>query len=437
MTEHKCVFRRVIVWSEWKQIIEFREREGRRVNRCQECGRLQPSRRARPAAFVEREWIETRPPIAERVVREAAYRVLRAFRRRAADAVSSQPIKLRGLSSALRREGMRGSDTDRAFGVIVEAGLLRGRFRLRGSGRILESVTVIAPDSLEDFARPGARTARLDAARMALASLTQLAHPIAEVVRSVLADSNQLMRMSPALVRALGAVASHAASGDAMSERVFSTHYLGGSKELRRVRSRVERVVGPLEQLGIREGAVLQLLGGHGALVVGRTRVDLVELGPFAGLTRERISSADFVFPDEGLLVVENLAVFDACCRGEVEGAGHSMIVWSAGYPGYGVRRVVEAASRAGAQVRIWSDLDLDGVRITRLLASWSPSTAQPWRMSPSDFDAAAVKRRLGPRFRAAIAAELDAHPDGLLVDLLKKIVSEEAWVEQEVFLRR
>ena len=50
---------------------------------------------------------------------------------------------------------------------------------------------------------------------------------------------------------------------------------------------------------------------------------------------------------------------------------------------------------------------------------------------------AAAARKRLGPRFRKAVAAELEAQPEALLTELLRRLLEAGEWVEQEIFLKR
>ena len=132
---------------------------------------------------------------------------------------------------------------------------------------------------------------------------------------------------------------------------------------------------------------------------------------------------------------MENLAVFEACCRGEVEAARGALIAWSAGYPGRAFRRLVELAATAGAPLRIWADLDLDGVRIARLIASWSASEAEFHRMDPRDLADAPQRHGLTPRSLAAIRRDLAERPEAPLADTLRALLEGGGWVEQEAFL--
>jgi hypothetical protein len=139
--------------------------------------------------------------------------------------------------------------------------------------------------------------------------------------------------------------------------------------------------------------------------------------------------------PPGGLVAVENFTVFEACCRGEVEGVKDAMVVWTAGYPGRAVRALVQAASRTGTAIRVWADLDLDGVRIVRLVAGWIPGAIQPFGMLPEQVVTAPVRRPLTARAASAIRADLAARPTAMLADTLRALLAHACWVEQEAVL--
>jgi hypothetical protein len=261
----------------------------------------------------------------------------------------------------------------------------------------------------------------------------RLSHPKAAEIAAIL-DSPEAEDFSPSLLQALAALAVHAESGEVLAERVFSARCLGGSKALAGLRGRLERLLGLLAEIGIREGASVTLLGGEGVLRLADRELDLREFHPFVGLARETLEGlTELALPAGGLFVVENLAVFEACCRGEVEAARNALVAWSAGYPGRTVRRLVELA--AGAPLRIWADLDLDGVRIARLIASWSPSGADFHRMSLRDLAAAPQRHPLSPRSLAAIRRDLEERPAAPLADTLRALFDSGFWAEQEAFL--
>jgi hypothetical protein len=330
-----------------------------------------------------------------------------------------------------------GSEVEHWLSVFLSAGWVRLGFLLKGTGRVLDTVVPLAPDALEEFARPGVKRARTDALADARLSVAALQHPVAREIARILRDEASGTR-SPALIRALCAVARHVDSGDTLAERVFSTRYLEDSKALGAVRNAIERLVGPLDALGIREGAALTLVGGNGSLVLEKATIDLPSVAPFIGLSREALIGLIAVqTPPAGLLVVENLANFDACCRGEVDAATNCLILWSAGYPGRGVRQVIETAGRGNAAIRVWADLDFDGVQIARQVAESAGGRCTAWRMAPADLLGAAVQRPLDARARSAIRRDLDTRPDAMLSDTLSAMLSAGYWVEQEAFLGR
>jgi hypothetical protein len=288
---------------------------------------------------------------------------------------------------------------------------------------------------LRELARPGDEARRRSALGAARERVARLSHPKAVEITAIL-DSPEAADFSPPLLQALGALAVHAESGEVLAERIFSARYLGGSKVLAGLRGGLERLVGPLAEIGIREGASVTLLGGEGVLHLADLDLDLREFPPFLGLARETLEGLSaVVLPAGGLFVVENLAVFEACCRGEVESARGALIAWSAGYPGRTVRRLVELAAAAGEPLRIWADLDLDGVRIARLIASWSVAGAEFHRMSPRDLAATPQRQPLTARSLAAIRRDLAERPAAPLADSLRALLDSGFWAEQEAFL--
>ena len=171
-------------------------------------------------------------------------------------------------------------------------------------------------------------------------------------------------------------------------------------------------------------------------MTVGGQVLDLPSFRPFVGLSREAFEALGEVrFPEKGLLAVENLAPFEACCRGEVPGTKGFMVVFAAGYPGKAVRTLVERAARAGVPVRAWADMDLDGVRIARMVASWSVGHFAPFRMDPRDIRDGINGRPLSASAEKAIREELQNRPNALLSNTLQAILEKVRWVEQEEML--
>ncbi len=430
MTEpaHACRFRQRVVWSAWERTGSLRERTARRVPTCEACGREQPARSPRTSFARELEAAAPeRLSMLDGVGRSVAGGLL--ARCGAGDA----SIPARGLLGVLAARAITGSVAEPWLERLMSAGLLRLGYAGDGA-RALRAVTVLDVASLAELARPGEREARERALSSAHASLDGLDHPVVRDARRVLADEAQTI--APDLALALAAVARHAADGEVLAERVFSVRQLGESKALARLRGALEQRLGPLDVLGIREGAALTLVGGHGRIALpGGAGVELRDLPPFLGLSRETaLALAAVAPPPKGLVAVENLTVFDACCRGEVAELSGAMVVWTAGYPGRGVRALVEAAVRADAPVTIWCDLDLDGVRIARLVSSWCPA-AHLFRMMPDDLAAAPRTLPLTARARRALERELATSPGDALTETLRALQNRGVWAEQEGFL--
>jgi hypothetical protein len=317
---------------------------------------------------------------------------------------------------------------------MIGSGHLRAGYRLKGTKHVLDYVVVLQAERLDELAHPGERARREIALAEARAALENALHPVAKDIRDTLRDSSAA-RFTSLAIRALCAVAKHVESGDVLSANVFSARYLGGAKELKRVRAGIERMFGPLESLGIRDGGATLLVGGTGTIQVAGSELTLGRLRPYIGLARPLVMEATWTPPADGLLVIENMAAFEAACTHEISGLGEWLFVWSAGYPGRSVRRVVEVAVLLDVPVRVWADLDLDGVRIARLIRSWAGEQWQPWRMSADDIRAAKVRRPLSSKAREAIEKDLRLLPNAPLAETLQTLLEVDATVEQEVFV--
>lgn len=424
---HLCLYRERLVWSEWSRTGALAERLGRRVPTCEVCGRERPARRPRSATLREvRAESPEASPLADPTGRAVAAALLRVEKGGVATA--------RGVLGELARHDLPASVAEEWIDRFLRAGLLTATWKL-GASPSLATVNLLQGDALREFAWPGQEARRrgaLDEARERTAVVT---HPKAAEI-SALLGSAEAEDLPPDVLQALAALALHAEAGDVLAERVFSARHLGSSKTLLSLRGRLERLVGPLSEIGIREGASLTLLGGEGLLRLTHRHLDLRDVSPFVGLSRETVESLESIgFPRGGLFVVENLAVFEACCRGEVDAARGMLIAWSAGYPSPSLRKLVALASEAEARLSIWADLDLDGVRIARLIASWSAAGASFFRMAPENLAAAPRKHSLSPRSVAAIRRDLEERPGAALAETLRALLEAGSWVEQEAFL--
>ena len=96
---------------------------------------------------------------------------------------------------------------------------------------------------------------------------------------------------------------------------------------------------------------------------------------------------------------------------------------------------LVRAAVEGSARIRVWEDIDLDGVRIARLVCRWASGRARPWRMSPADLKTARTTLSLSDRAARAIASDIESHPGALLRETLQAILEQGSWAEQEALL--
>jgi hypothetical protein len=427
---HVCRYAERMVWSDWSRsgaMPERLERLARRIPLCEICGRERPARRPRPPTLREvRAAAPEAPPLADLTGRKIAKALVRLGRGR------EGLLPIRGFLSDLARGGIPASLAKQWIETFLRAGWLTMVWST-GSPPLLTAVTLRQTPALRELARPGEDVRHRTALQEARARIASLVHPKAIEIAALL-ESPEAAGLPSQLIQALAAVAVHAEAGDVLAERVFSTRYLGGSKELASLQGRLERLVGPLAEIGIREGVSVTLLGGEGLL----RGLDLRIFAPFVGLAREAVESLkEISFPEGGLFVVENLAVFEACCRGEVAAARGALIAWSGGYPGRAIRRLVELAGAAGAPMTVWADLDLDGVRIARLTSSWLSFQAAFFRMSPRDLEAATSRLPLSPQSAAAIRRDLEERPEAPLASTLRALLASGSWVEQEAFLAR
>ncbi len=422
---HACRFTQRVEWADWSREGGLRRRDGYRLASCVECGARRPSRRPRRPELLEVEGDAAVAPVADADMRTVAAALLRRARDRA-------EVRLRDVRGGL---GIPGSLLEHRLEALLRAGFIGLVWRIRGTRRLLTRVRLREREALEEFVHPGRRGAREAALAEARAAVLPLRHPIAIEVGRLLGEP-AAGAWAPRLVRALAAIAVHAESGEVLASRVFAARYLGDSKALESLRPRLERLLGRLDALGIRDGAAATFLGGSGCVCAGGVRLDLARLRPFVGLARETLTGDVAIEPPPGgVVLVENFAAFEACCRGEVSGLGDALVAWTAGYPGRGVKELAREASRAHARVRIWADLDLDGIRIVRLVSDWLDGAVEAFRMSPEDVAAAPTRRPLSRRSAAAIHADLAARPAAWLADTLRALLASDSWVEQETFL--
>jgi hypothetical protein len=201
-------------------------------------------------------------------------------------------------------------------------------------------------------------------------------------IRELLA-TNKAAELDERIVKALAAIALLVETGDVVPARAFSAQILGNSKALSSIRPRLERIVGSLQRLGIRDWGGLVLMAGSGALRLQNTEIRLDSLRCVGVSSEDILALRALDLPSAGILVIENLTVFQACLEHVAKGAA-PLLLWSGGFPNRGVQRLLGEAARQKARIRVWCDLDLGGIRIARLIHEITSSAAEPVLMTPA-----------------------------------------------------
>lgn len=415
---HVCVFRARKRAGLWSNIGPYRERTIEHVGICAVCGKERRSN-FRKILQVEK---ETASPLkfADPAIRRLAKILDTRFQTR--DAIRAEPL--------IRRLGGVHAESD------LERLALQGGIRLVYRPRIgslhLSAIRAIDRTVLAEIAEPGAAERRKSALERARKSVATLEHPQAQMIAEILyADAAR--RLDEACIHALAALARISEDGEALPARVFSAKFLGHSKALARIRHRLERLVGPLERIGIRDSGQVVIVGGKGHLRFCNAEIDLSNFH-YLGLAASDATRIEEVrFPRGGLLIVENLTPFQTCVD-QLAQKQDVMVLWSAGFPGQGVLEIVRRAAKSNVRVRVWCDLDLGGVRIARILMR-TASNAEPLLMNPELLRDASTKCSLAPEQAAAIRREISRDSTGALSEILQAMLDLNAWVEQETLL--
>lgn len=418
---HTCAnFRRVRREGLWQQVGLLREREIESVFICRECGRDRPGR-FRKMVAVEREGNDSTATGATTSLRRLARRLLSLSRNRT-------EIRATGL---MRRLG--GIRTESEIEQLAHHAPVRLSYRRVGGTLQLHSVRILDRPSLEDVAQPGLlarRTATLAEARTSLANLSN-AESIS--IRDYL-SSDKGSELDERVIKALAAVARLLETGDVIPAKVFSARALGTSKALFAIRQRLERIVGPLDRLGIRDWGGLVLMAGSGSLCLQNAEIRLDNLRCVGVASEDILALQTLVLPTPGVLVIENLTVFQAC----LEHAGNitsPLLLWSGGFPNRGVQRLLIESARQRARIRVWCDLDLSGVRIARLIHEITSGSAEPVLMGPEIVQESKLGCTLSTENSASVLRDLERRPDAILADTLRAILNKHQWVEQETLL--
>jgi hypothetical protein len=404
----------------WRQVGLLREREIESVFICRDCGRDRPGR-FRKIVEIEREGNDSAAISATTSLRRLARRLLSLSRNRT-------EIRAIGL---MRRLG--GIQTESEIEQLAHQASVRLSYRRVGGTFQLHSLRILDRLSLEDVAQPGLlarRTATLAEARTSLANLSN-AESIS--IRAYLI-SDGATGLDERVIKALAALARLLETGDVMPARVFSARVLGTSKALSAIRQRMERIVGPLDRLGIRDWGGLVLMAGSGSLFLQNGEIQLENLRCVGVASEDILALRTLVLPRPGVLVIENLTAFQACLEYAVK-ATAPLLVWSGGFPNRGVQKLLVEAAQQHSRIRVWCDLDLSGVRIARLMRDITAGVAEPVLMGPEIVQEAELTCPLSAESGLGIRRDLELLPNAVLADTLRAILNKRQWVEQETLL--
>lgn len=419
--EHHCTrFRSERHEGDWQDVGALRSREIERRYVCVECRRIRP-RRFRKVIAEEREARSDHVLIEDARLRHLAATLSRLFEDR--DELRGGPL--------LRRLG--GVQAETELEALAAAAPIRLVYRPRGGSLHLHAVSVLDRVALTEAAFPGEAARRAVAIQEAIEELRVVTHPEATRIAEILS------RADPAwdsrVIRCLTALARLVDAEEAVPARAFSARHLGQSKALATLRPRLEKIVGPLERLGIRDAGSVVLVGGSGVLELSDRSLRLDGLR-YLGLAPQDVERLLAVTPPaHGVLIVENLTAFHACL--DAATGRPLMIIWSGGFPSRGVASLIRKLAARCARIRAWCDLDLGGVRIVRLVSRLTDGRLEPALMSVDDVLAATHPVAMSPEQHEAVRRDLARNPDALLAETLRALHDSGVWVEQETQLER
>lgn len=418
---HRCTrFRRRRIENVWRDKGVFREREIEKTTVCAECGRERPSR-FRKILAIEKEAKTPILPAIDLPLRRLARLLASLSKKR--QVIRAGPL--------MKRVG--GVRVEAELERLASCGSIRLIYQQKAGGLRLESLHVLDPNALSELASPGAAAKRVAALTEAQKQLATLTHPEALAIRDLLITDPQ-PRMDERVIKSLAGLACLIESEEALPARAFSARVLGYSKALAPLRNRLERLVGPLERLGIRDYGGLVLVGGNGILRFNSAQIDLKEFRCVAFSSEDVLQLRDICFPHGGVLVIENLTPFQAYLE-QLSSVDPVLVIWSGGFPNRGVRRMLTEAAARSSRVRVWCDIDLGGVTIARQIHRITSGAAEPVLMEPSIVQAARIGCPLSESTRAEIMRDIRKHPSAILSETLHAVLQRSAWIEQETLL--
>lgn len=417
---HKCErFRKERVEGPWFKSGALREREIQQASICIACGRQRPSK-FRRIVSIEKE-ASSSAAIFDPELRLLARKIHNASPTRSDVGADRFIRKLNGVHTEI--------DIER----LACAAPIRLIYRRSGGAIRLYTIRILDRAALAEIAQPGLANRRAALLAQARAGLEALTNPEALSIRDVL-EADSAERLDERVVKALAALARLLERGDAIPAKAFAAEVLGSSKALPGIRSRLERIVGPLTRLGIRDWGGLVMLAGQGVLHLPNCDLRLNEVRCLGVSSDDMLELRGITLPVEGILVIENLTPFQACLEA-LHSSASVLLVWSGGFPNRGVKKLLEEASRQRRRLRVWCDVDLGGIRIARMIHEITSGIAEPILMDPEILDGSESRSSLTAENVARIRRDLEQRPAELLSDTLRAIVAKKAWVEQEALL--
>jgi hypothetical protein len=418
---HHCRPKRAIRQSEWRIIGVLRQREIERVFVCSQCGRVREGR-FRKIIRIEKEAAFNPEVLPDPALRHCA---------RVIASLAHGRDRLRAATVAKR---LGGATADPLLERLCAFGFLRLVYLPKHGSVHLHELCILNSAAIHDFGHPGDTERRSKALQAARTLVANLVHPSAVEIREIIA-ANDAMALDAKVVTSLAGLAKLVESGDALPHRVFSAMTLNDSKAFLQIRRRIERLVGPVERLGVRDSGAMVMFGGRGLIELSNTRIDVGSFRSIAMSTTDVERLRCLNLPLGGVFVIENLTPFDACLE-SVTALAQTLLVWSGGFPNRGVVRILEQAARQRARIRTWCDLDLGGVRIARSIHQITSGIAEPILMDADTVRLASVGCPLSRDAKRTIARDLTLHPDDILVDTLRSLLQRGEWIEQETLLQ-
>lgn len=329
-----------------------------------------------------------------------------------------------GIRSKLIERGATENTLHEGLDILTRAGLVETMWKRDHSDWKLRRVRILDQAALDEYARPGRLTSLAAAIREESVKLpaTAAAERLLEFLRTTTSDWDaETVRWAARLVR-------HAASGQQVLPRQFSGSW-DLSKKFEEHRSRIERVLGDVSDLGVIDSASLLYVAGPGVLHFAEATIQVSPILGILGFERGVLRTIKEV-DAEKVVYIENKQVFEAVAKGMVPELIGYFCIFTGGNAGAAIRHV---ASVTRGECLVWADLDPEGVRIARQIHTATNGRARPYRMTPRELEAATHK--LDATRLKTLDQELGR--PGPLHDLLLAIKHSGTWLEQEKQLPR